>query len=258
MSPRLQHKNYHQPHQHLQKQLQTQSLTRPKSKLNLKKQPKLNQNDQILQIHFHLEHPPTLYRLYRHFPQHNLFMVLHCKSSYHYWAPLYILHLIKRYSSGLKRPCVISSMENHARFSASYLANPAPKTDGIPRNKKLLCKANSDSQALYFKNNGLLSPDRDSQLIGVTSEHHLGPQCVIRRKINFESDDAFIKTFQLYWYVDASKGCLESPILSNSNKRIHGSSPIETPYFVITKNQRRHQAYRNSSKGIAIRILPSS
>ena len=139
-------------------------------------------------------------------------------------------------------------MENHARFSASYLANPAPKTDGIPRNKKLLCKANSDSQALYFKNNGLLSPDRDSQLIGVTSEHHLGPQCVIRRKINFESDDAFIKTFQLYWYVDASKGCLESPILSNSNKRIHGSSPIETPYFVITKNQRRHQAYRNSSK----------
>ena len=149
---------------------------------------------------------------------------------------------------GLKRPCVISSMENHARFSASYLANPAPKTDGIPRNKKLLCKANSDSQALYFKNNGLLSPDRDSQLIGVTSEHHLGPQCVIRRKINFESDDAFIETFQLYWYVDASKGCLESPILSNSNKRIHGSSPIETPYFVITKNQRRHQAYRNRSK----------
>jgi len=145
--------------------------------------------------------------------------------------------------SSLKRPCVISSMENHARFSASFLANPSPKTDGIPRNKKLLCKANSDSQALYFKNNGLLSPDRDSQLIGVTSEHHLGPQCVIRRKINFESDDAFIKTFQLYWYVDASKGCLESPILSNSNKRIHGSSPIETPYFVITKNQRRHQAY---------------
>jgi len=139
-------------------------------------------------------------------------------------------------------------MENHARFSASFLANPSPKTDGIPRNKKLLCKANSDSQALYFKNNGLLSPDRDSQLIGVTSEHHLGPQCVIRRKINFESDDAFIKTFQLYWYVDASKGCLESPILSNSNKRIHGSSPIETPYFVITKNQRRHQAYRNNSK----------
>ena len=142
-------------------------------------------------------------------------------------------------------------MENHARFSASFLANPSPKTDGIPRNKKLLCKANSDSQALYFKNNGLLSPDRDSQLIGVTSEHHLGPQCVIRRKINFESDDAFIKTFQLYWYVDASKGCLESPILSNSNKRIHGSSPIETPYFVITKNQRRHQAYRNSSKSFS-------
>ena len=149
-------------------------------------------------------------------------------------------------------------MENHARFSASYLANPAPKTDGIPRNKKLLCKANSDSQALYFKNNGLLSPDRDSQLIGVTSEHHLGPQCVIRRKINFESDDAFIKTFQLYWYVDASKGCLESPILSNSNKRIHGSSPIETPYFVITKNQRRHQAYRNSSRKIWIAIRISS
>ena len=91
--------------------------------------------------------------------------------------------------------------------------------------------------------------DTYSQLIGVTAEHHLGPQCVIKRKIDFDRDDRdFIKTFQLYWYVDAAKGCLESPILSSTNKRSiqTNSSPIETPYFVITKNQRRHQAYRIS------------
>jgi len=44
--------------------------------------------------------------------------------------------------------------------------------------------------------------------------------------------------------VDSLKGCLESPILQASNKRLHNSSnPIETPYFVITKNKRRHQAF---------------
>ena len=80
MSPRLRHKNCHLPHQRHQKRLRMQSLTQPKSRLNQKKQPKLNQNDQTLQIHSRLEHPPTLYRLYRHFPQHNLFMVLLCKS----------------------------------------------------------------------------------------------------------------------------------------------------------------------------------
>jgi len=145
------------------------------------------------------------------------------------------------------RPGVISSIGEHRGFSASFLASPSSKPDlpgRLLQNKhKTLTRAHSDSQAVYFKTQGILSPDRDSQLIGVTTEYHLGPQCVIRRKINFEGDDAFIKTFQLYWYVDAAKGCLESPILSANNKRIHTGSPIEQPYFVITKNQRRHQAY---------------
>ena len=147
------------------------------------------------------------------------------------------------------RPGVISSIEN--RFSASFLASSA-KPDLASRllqNKhKTLTRAHSDSTAVYGRSQ--FTTDRDSQLIGVTSEHHLGPQCVIKRKINFESDDAFIKTFQLgcppcfrlsftegvakannainfrlrtpyfqlYWYVDAAKGCLESPILSANNK----------------------------------------
>ena len=151
-----------------------------------------------------------------------------------------------------KRTCVITSLADSSRFPVSYLANSSTSVVSKPepvRNltKRTLHKANSDSQAMWIKHNGsLLNSDRDSQLIGVTPEQHLGPQCLIRRKINFETDDSLIKTFQLYWYVDASKGCLESPILSNSNKRIHGN-PIETPYFVITKNQRRHQAYRKMS-----------
>ena len=95
------------------------------------------------------------------------------------------------------RPGVISSIEN--RFSASFLASsskPDHLASRLLQNKhKTLTRAHSDSTAVYGRSQ--FTTDRDSQLIGVTSEHHLGPQCVIKRKINFESDDAFIKTFQL-------------------------------------------------------------
>lgn len=127
--------------------------------------------------------------------------------------------------------------EKKTDFSASFLSRP--EVAKKPLLKRTLCKSYSDG---IFNNasSSVQQQDNDSQLIGVTTEHPIGPLCVIRRNVQFDSDEAFIKTFQLYWYVDAQKGCLESPILSN--RRFHGQS-IETPYFVITKNQRRHQAY---------------
>ncbi|CBY20798.1 unnamed protein product [Oikopleura dioica] len=127
--------------------------------------------------------------------------------------------------------------EGKTNFSASFLSKP--EVAKKPLLKRTLCKSYSDG---IFNNvaTSLQQQDNDSQLIGITNEHPIGPLCVIRRNVQFDSDESFIKTFQLYWYVDAQKGCLESPILSN--RRFHGQS-IETPYFVITKNQRRHQAY---------------
>ncbi|CAG5112507.1 Oidioi.mRNA.OKI2018_I69.chr2.g6717.t1.cds [Oikopleura dioica] len=136
-----------------------------------------------------------------------------------------------------KSPVNNFTPEGKTNFSASFLSKPEhPKK---PLLKRTLCKSYSDG---IFHNaaTSVQQQDKDSQLIGVTNEHPIGPLCVIRRNVQFDSDDAFIKSFRLYWYVDAEKGCLESPILSN--RRLHGQS-IETPYFVITKNQRRHQAY---------------
>lgn len=140
-----------------------------------------------------------------------------------------------------QRSSVISSLPTTIetnKFSASFLATPSSPVKSFQ--KRTLTKSNSDG--FFRAGSSAIATDKDSQLIGVSMDNHLGPQCTIRRKIQFDTDDAFIKTFQLYWYVDSLKGCLESPILSS--KRLHNSShPIETPYFVITKNQRRHQAY---------------
>ena len=71
------------------------------------------------------------------------------------------------------RPGVISSIGEN-RFSAHFLASSSSKPENnlasVPgrlltnTKHKTLTRAHSDSQAVYFKNNGILSSDRDSQL----------------------------------------------------------------------------------------------
>ena len=70
--------------------------------------------------------------------------------------------------------------EGKTNFSASFLSKPEhPKK---PLLKRTLCKSYSDG---IFHNaaSSIQQQDKDSQLIGVTNEHPIGPLCVIRRNV---------------------------------------------------------------------------
>lgn len=79
-----------------------------------------------------------------------------------------------------KSPVNNFTPEGKTNFSASFLSKPEhPKK---PLLKRTLCKSYSDG---IFHNaaTSVQQQDKDSQLIGVTNEHPIGPLCVIRRNV---------------------------------------------------------------------------